>query len=120
MKIENIEWLDIDEKEAVITVSNNYNKLICFSCPCDYQIGDELTEQLECLDTKAVAVCDKCDSITKLESVFGYKLQGRIIDAENGIVAVDGFVIHIDEKEIPGDVNAGMYIQFDTSRVDVW
>lgn len=120
MNIESIKWIDQNAKEAIVTVGSSYDKILCYSYPCDYQIGDKIVEQLECLDTKAVIVCDRSYKITKLESAFGYELQGRIIDIENGIVDVDGLIIHIDENEIPGDINTGMYIQFETSRVDIW
>lgn len=57
--------------------------------------------------------------IEKMEGPFEYKLQGELKDVQNGIVDVYGFMIHIDEKRIPGDIINGMFIQFIVSRLDI-
>ena len=49
MYIEEIEWLDKEGKEAILKVVNDTKSLMCFSCPCSYNIGDFLTYPLECL-----------------------------------------------------------------------
>ena len=108
MNIESIKWIDQNAKEAIVTVGSSYDKILCYSYPCDYQIGDKIVEQLECLDTKAVIVCDRSYKITKLESAFGYELQGRIIDIENGIVDVDGLIG--TEGRSHGELDGGIFL----------
>lgn len=121
MYIKKIEWLNKEIKEAVLKVVNNRESLSCFSCPCSYCIGDVLTEPLECLDTDDVVRCDeKKATIEKMDGIFKYRLQGQLIDAERGIMDVDGFVIHIDSQKIPNDIRNGMYIRMITSRIDIW
>lgn len=121
MYIIKIEWIDKDEKEAILKVVNNMESLICFSCPCSYNLGDVLTEPLECLDTDDIEVCNsKKNRIEKMEGTFKYKLIGKLKDVKNGIIEVCGFEIHIDEDKIPGDAKNEMNIQVLTSRIDVW
>lgn len=121
MYIEGIEWLDKEGKEAILKVVKDARSLMCFSCPCSYNIGDVLTDPLECLDADDIVLCEtRENSIEKLEGVFKYKLKGKLKDIQNGIIEVYGFDIHIDEEKIPGDMANGMYVQFVASRIDIW
>ncbi len=120
MKIKKIELMDIDLKEAIIIVKENDLEVTCFSCPCLLEIGSIIKEPLECIDTKNVVVCEENAMIQKDKGFFGYKLQGKIENLEEGLVNVNGFRMHIDVKEIPNDVKTGMYICFETSRIDIW
>lgn len=121
MYIEGIEWLDKEEKEAILKVVSGKECLMCFSCPCSYNIGNVLTDPLECLDTDTIVVCaTQENSIEKMEGIFKYRLKGKLKDIQYGIVEVCGFDLHIDEEKIPGDMANGMYVQFVTSRIDIW
>lgn len=121
MYIEKIKWLDKEEKEAILKVISDTISLMCFSCPCSYNNGDVINEPLECLDTNDVMACEtKENSIEKMEGAYKYKLKGELKDIQNGIIKVYGFNIHIDEAKIPSDVTNGMYVQFVTSRIDIW
>ncbi len=121
MYIKDIKWLDEGEKEAILEVAQGMKSLVCFSCPCLYDIGYTLSEPLECVDVSNIVLCNTVESgIKKLEGTFKYKLLGSVTDKENGLINVNGFDIHIDEKWIPNDIRDGMYIEFVTSRIDVW
>ena len=121
MYIGEIEWLDKEGKEAILKVVSEKENLMCFSCPCSYNIGEVLTEPLECLDTDTIVVCETQEnSIEKMEGTFKYRLKGKLKDTQNGIVEVCGFNLHIDEEMIPKDMANGMYVQFVTSRIDIW
>lgn len=121
MHIKQIEWLDKEGKEAIVEIAKGMKSMICFSCPCLYNLGDVLLEPLKCLDTRNVILCDTKEyDIKKLEGAFEYKLKGRVKDKKNGIIDVQGFNIHIDEKQIPNDIVDEMYIEFETTRIDMW
>lgn len=121
MQIESIEWLDTEEKEAILRIVNDKGSFICFSQLCPYDIGDRITVPLECLDEDEIMVCETEEyGIEKMTGAFDYKLQGRMKDVKNGVVEVCGFDLHIEEEKIPKDVTDGMYISFVTSRIDVW
>ncbi len=121
MYIEEVEWLDVSIKEAILKVANNSQSLICFSCPCSYSVGDVLMEPLECIDTDDVMICENMDNcIEKMKGIFQYKLKGKLIDVQQGIIDVCGFHMHIDKDRIPGDLSNEGYVQFITSRIDIW
>lgn len=69
-----IEFMDINAKEAIITIKKGKYEIICFSCPCQLEQGDFLGEPLECIDTRNVEVCEEYSQIQKDGSSFGYKL----------------------------------------------
>lgn len=121
MHIEGINWLDIGGEEAVLKVVGDEDCLICFACPCPYNVGDVLVEPLECLDTDNIIICEtKDNNIEKMEGEFKYKIRGRLKNMQKGIVEVKGFKLHIDEDKIPKDMSNGIYIQFEVSRIDIW
>lgn len=121
MYIKKIEWLDKEGKEAIVEVAKGMESMICFSCPCLYNPGDVLLEPLECLDASNVVLCNTKEyDVKKMEGAFKYKLKGQVKNKKKGIIDVLGFDIHIDEEQIPVDIKDEMYIEFVTSRVDVW
>ena len=120
MTVEKIEWMDEAEKEAIVTVSCNGYKVVCFSHPCLLKTGCKFEELLECIDAKCVTNCECVAKIQKKGGFFGYELQGKIVDREKGIININGLIFHIDADEIPKDVKEEMYISFETSRIDIW
>ena len=59
--------------------------------------------------------------ITKsLEKKFSFKLKGQVKDKSKGLIDVYGFIIHINEQGIPNDIENGMFVEFITSRIDLW
>ena len=100
MHIEGINWLDIGGEEAVLKVVGDEDCLICFACPCPYNVGDVLVEPLECLDTDNIIICEtKDNNIEKMEGEFKYKIRGKLKNMQKGIVEVKGFKLHIDEDK---------------------
>ena len=121
MYVNKIDWLDEVNKEAIVEVTNGIERLVCFSCPCLYKLNDMLCEPLECLDTQDIVSCTTVGSdIKKIKGTFFYKLKGQIKDKHRGLIGVHGFIVHINEQEIPNDIENGMYIEFTTSRIDLW
>ena len=120
MEIEHIEFIDENAKEAIVFIKNEQIEIKCFSCPCLLEQGSIVEEPLECIDTKNVAISDNYSKIRKKENFWGYEFQVQIINREEGLVEADGIRMHIDIDEIPNDIEVGMYIYFETSRIDIW
>lgn len=55
MFIKTIEWLDSDNKEAELEISDGLYTLIAFCYPCSYFIGQNSLEPLECLNAHDIA-----------------------------------------------------------------
>jgi len=51
---------------------------------------------------------------------ISYKLKGQVKDKSKGLIDVYGFIIHINEQGIPNDIENGMFVEFITSRIDLW
>ena len=111
MHIEEINWLDIGEEEAVLKVVSDADCLICFSCPCSYNVGDVLVEPLECLDTENIILCERTENIIeKMEGEFKYKLRGELKNMEKGTqkeIKLDELLDHM--VEIIGEKNLDFY-----------
>ena len=85
------------------------------------EINSKEYDDKECLNTDNIILCETKDNIIeKMEGEFKYKLRGKLIDMQKGIVEVKGFNLHIDEDKIPKDMSNGMCIQFEVSRIDIW
>ena len=109
MYVKKIDWLDEVSKEAIVEVAEGIERLVCFSCPCLYKLNDMLREPLECLDTQDIVSCSTVGSdIKKLHEKQSYK------------IVLYGFIIHINEQGIPNDIENGMFVEFITSRIDLW
>ena len=52
--------------------------------------------------------------------ILSYKLKGQVKDKSKGLIDVYGFIIHINEQGIPNDIENGMFVEFITSRIDLW
>lgn len=120
MLVEQIEWIDEEAKEAIVTLKNEGQTIKCFSCPCVVKLNSEIDNILECLDTKNVLISENDSQIIKKEKIFEYEIHGKLINRSEGFVNVFGMIIHIDEIQIPGDIVENMNICFSTSRIDIW
>ena len=121
MYIKSIEWRDKDAREAILTVSDGIQELVCFCHPCFYHINDTVSEPLKCLDVKDIIVSRaNIYDIKSKTGTLNYKLMGELINAQAGLIKVYSFYLHIDEKKLPKDLIDGNHVQFTVSRIDVW
>jgi len=60
------------------------------------------------------------ENIEKLGKTFKYRIRGKIISKDECILAVYGFNLHLNKNKIPNDIKEGAYIQFISSRIDIW
>ena len=69
---------------------------------------------------EAVIAFLKSSNSLKTDSTISYKLKGQVKDKSKGLIDVYGFIIHINEQGIPNDIENGMFVEFITSRIDLW
>lgn len=121
MYIKKIVWINYNCKEAMLIVSDKVFEIICFSHPCNYNQGEIVNEPLECLCVYDVKISNNGKFILKkINDIFQYFINGKLVDAKQGIVLVGEIIIHIDERVIPKDIENNVYIQFVTNRIDLW
>ena len=121
MRIKNINWMNKEAKEAIVNVCVRDKEIMCFSCPCNYNIGDKILLNLECLNINNIFLSEEDKyGIYKLDNYFKYRLCGRIMDKKEGIIEVYNFKLHIEQELIPGDIDNDMFIEFEVARIDIW
>lgn len=121
MHRQEIKWMDKENREAILKISDNMEIPQCFSFPCRYSVGDILVEPLESLDVEDIVFhLKKENCIKEMDGIFKYKLVGVMKNIEKGIISVYGFDIHIDQEKIPVDIENGMYVECIVPRIDIW
>ena len=120
MRILDINWLDLLSKEAELKVSDGVYSVICFSCPCNYEVGDILNTELEMLNIcNVVVIEEKGFEITKEKEYYAYRIKGKISDNRSMIV-IGGLRIHVESYTLPKDVLDGDFVEAKVNRFDVW
>lgn len=121
MFIQEIIWLERSCLEAELIVSDGAYRLLCFSCPCEHAVGDELHKPLECLDVHDICVAEEnVYDVEKGKNPYSYSLCGKICDINKGIIRVGEIKLHVAQNRIPKDIQSGQFVCFSTSRVDIY
>lgn len=115
-----IDWLDKNNKEAAVTVSDlNYN-IICFSDNLKYKIGDEIRENLIALDindVKKISNNNHCK--VKMNNTFDCQIIGKLFNDKSAI-KIGKICIDISGCYIPNDLKDNDIIEARLSRVDLY
>lgn len=116
MYIQNIVNYDEDAQEASIIVTDGVAKILCYAQPFTNRASQFVLSAFMCKD---IMSCNNGEySIKKIDQgAFAYKLQGKLIDVEKGIVQIGDLFIE-DVKFIPKDISNGTFIEFTTMRID--
>ncbi|NHZ37817.1 hypothetical protein [Massilia rubra] len=111
-----------DDEAASVTLRSEQGEVVAFCHPCSLKVGDVIANRLSVLDAdvRAAYLSDWPDdekealSSEHLERIghFAYRGRGRVIDSEEGLVAVQGFVIEM------GAMNDG-HVDFEITRLDI-
>ena len=120
MYIHNIVWLDEPSSEAVLTISDGDYSLTCFSCPCEYSVGDIIEAPLECLSVSDIEWVDPQYSVIHTDSKFSYIIIGEVLNIADGLVRVGKITLHINSVLFPKDIYTGQFVRFCVSRIDLF
>lgn len=111
-----------DEEATSVTLRSEKGEVIAFCHPCDLEAGDVIENRLTVLGADVVATYlsdwpedDKEALSTEwIERIghYAYRGRGRVIDQEEGLVEVQGFVIEM------GALSDG-HVDFKITRLDV-
>ena len=111
MYIKRILSYDKEGLEADVLISDGQQDLLCYAQPFD---GDKNTKfQLTTFGCGDVVRSYDNQSLIKKsdEGYYSYEMSGKLLDAENAIVMVFGFIIGLDAY-IPKDIRNGEYVDF--------
>jgi len=109
--------LDYESQEADVLLSDGNIEILVFSHPFEGKI--ELP--LFAWNYDSVKKSDKnYYYVEKLDSYFGYKINGKLIDKEKGIVKLGEFLLELIEDElIPQNIKDNDFIQFKVTGIDM-
>lgn len=120
MYIKNIKWIDEENKEALVIVTNDRIELECFSYPLEKNKND-MIDVIHCLSVKDICISMKKEySIQYNEKNKQYIVCGQLINKEEGVLLFDNVEMDISESYIPADIKEGEFICFKTARLDIW
>jgi len=111
-----------DEESASVTLRSSKGELVAFCHPCSLKAGDVIKNRLCVLDVDVLAsyLSDWPDEEKDALSTewiertghYAYKGRGRVVNQDEGLVEVQGFLIEM------GALSDG-YVDFAISRLDI-
>ena len=112
-----------DEEAASVTLSSGEGEVTAFCHPCSLVVGQRIRNRLTVLDVRKLQSPygddwpqDERESLAQDRMIrqghYEYVGTGKVVDADRGLVAVQGFLIEF------GDVPAVDYVEFDILRLD--
>ena len=121
IKVNKVNWLSKEAKEAEVYLSDGSFNIICFAQPFEESIGDEILQPLYTLNARLICTLLHDDQIFLIEkngSDFEHKLAGRFIDKKNNYIQIGDFIINIDAS-LPNDIREGDFIFLTCDRIDI-
>jgi hypothetical protein len=117
MKINNIEWLSIEGKEAILHITTGNSKARIFCHPCDLKTGDNITNIISSFgESEIVLSAEKVYKLKNLKNDFSHSVSGKVIDREKGLIGVFDLTIDIG-LPLAGDIKNGDYVSFICERL---
>lgn len=121
MQVKNIKWLSVPASEAEVEITDGVFTCVAFSCPCEVQVNDQLSEPLHVFDIRnAMMVKDAAPGIWNLtDDGLGRKVIAELTDVSKQLLKVGGIVLVVEEY-LPGGLELENFIEFDCARIDLW
>ncbi|WP_374583022.1 hypothetical protein [Pseudoduganella sp.] len=111
-----------DEEATSVTLRSDKGEIVAFCYPCDLKAGDVIENRLTVLDAEVTATYlpdwpdDEKEALSNewIERIghYAYRGRGRVINQEDGLVEVQGFLIEM------GALSYG-HVDFEITRFDV-
>lgn len=121
IKIEDLNWLSEDAKEAEIILFDETFRIHAFSHPFNQKIGDCIEMPLYTLNAREICRINKDANffVQRIGSTLEYKLLGRIKSIELNQITIGEFIFELDTA-LPGDIEIGDYVSFKCDRIDFY
>lgn len=119
MYVKEIKWIDEENKEAIVEISDSKNVINCYAYSLKYNIGEIINENLEALEIKDVISVD----IIEEEKVIMDGLSCNVIGVlccDKSVLKIGDLLINIQKENIPKDINDETKVSARITRVDLW
>jgi hypothetical protein len=119
--VEKINWIDKEEREADVTITDGIYSVLCFSCSFNKDEKDIFDNMIYCFEAHDIAKSFESNpAIIKKSGFYEYMLTGELKSKEDKIVKIGELQIGISDANIPNDINKGDYIEFQVERLDLY
>lgn len=121
MQVKNIKWLSVPAAEAEVEITDGAFTCVAFSCPCEVEVNEEISEPLHVFDIRnAMLVDDVVPGIWSLtDESLGRKVIAELIDVPKQLLKVGGILLVVEEY-LPGGLEQGNLVEFECARIDLW
>lgn len=121
MHVKNIMWLSVPAAEAEVEIIDGDFTCVAFSCPCEVEVNEKISEPLHVFDIRnAIVVDDAAPGIWSLaDESLGRKVIAELIDVHKQLLKVGGILLVVEE-DLPGGLEQGNIVEFDCARIDLW
>lgn len=118
--IEKVNWLDKDNGEAYIYLTDGIYRVVCFSSSFYEDVELKFNGTIYSYEAENVykKFDEKCEIRNNDDGI--YHLEGKMVDRENKIVRIGEFLISLSDSQIDKDILLNDYIEFETSRLDIY
>ena len=120
-KVNALNWLSEEAKEAEVFLSDGTFNLVCFSHPFKGNVGSIIDQLLYTFNAKKIYKLnlERIFLVENEKGTFIHKLIGEVINKDKNRVKVGEFILELDSS-LPGDVQNGNYISFICERIDIY
>tara|TARA_R110002072_G_scaffold252793_1_gene411588 strand:- start:52 stop:429 length:378 start_codon:yes stop_codon:yes gene_type:complete len=112
------------DETASVTLESDSSSVDVFCHRCEYKEGDKVNNLLQVLDAEVKAaylgdwpveiIKEKSQERLEKTGPYSYKGCGKVVDPENGIIEVKGFLIETNE------ILHCSAVEFEINRLDLW
>lgn len=118
-KIEKVNWLSEEIREAEVYLCDDKYSIIVFSYPFNKKAGETISELLHTLNADDITVSEVSEfCINRISNSFSYNVVGIIDNKDQNQIKVGSFIIKLDGS-LPKDLNKGDYVSFTCDRIDL-
>lgn len=121
MFVKSIDWIDEENIEADVEISDGKYFIICFACPFNYQEGDVYKDTIHCLDIEYVYTSQENSYyVERIRKSYNYILKGKVVDLSNKIMKVGEIKIDVSNTSFPNDIYQDQFIEVKITRMDLY
>lgn len=119
MRVKQIKYLSEAAQEAEVLVLSDTSEfsIWAFCHPCKFTEKSVLQEPLFGLFTEIYSSPERDFKLEDRSEWCGYNFVGKLINASDGIVDINGILIELD-AHMPGDLRDGDWVEGVCGRVD--
>ena len=112
MKVTNIEWLSVEDREAAVAISDGVLDLVCFAQPFQLKIGDAVCFVIKTLDADHLQRTKESGFYAeRVNGTFSHFISAKVESVEDRLVRLGILLIELDIP-FPGDIAKGDSVSF--------